>query len=400
MKQAVILAGGMGTRLGTLTQTTPKPLLDVGGRPFLDYLIDDLTRHGAEHLVLLVGTHEDAFRHYTERHSGHDLQIDLIADAPAAGTGGALRYARELLHDQFLMLNGDSYFDFNLLDLATAVSQEEAPARIALRRVDDASRYGQAIMDGPRITEFGEKSGTGNGFINGGVYWLNRSILDHVSEGVISLETDVFPRMADAGQLHGQAYEGAFIDIGVPQDFERAQTAIPAWQKRPAAFLDRDGIINHDTGYVWHPDNYKWMEGSGRAIKRLNDLGYYVFVVTNQAGVARGLYSTDDIDRLHQYINNTLKRSGAHIDAFYYCPHHPDFGDGEYRQRCTCRKPNPGMMLRAMQEWPVDLSRSFMIGDKNTDMEAARAANIPASRLFLEGSIEHAMAEIAPPWRP
>ena len=90
---------------------------------------------------------------------------------------------------------------------------------------------------------------------------------------------------------------------------------------------------------------------------------------------------------------------GAHIDAFYYCPHHPDFGDGEYRQNCACRKPNPGMMLQAMNEWPVDLSRSFMIGDKDTDMQAAKAAGIPTRRLFLSGSIESAMQEVAPTWK-
>jgi D-glycero-D-manno-heptose 1,7-bisphosphate phosphatase len=141
------------------------------------------------------------------------------------------------------------------------------------------------------------------------------------------------------------------------------------------------------------------MEGSDRAIKRLNDLGYYVFIVTNQAGVARGLYQTADIERLHAYINKTLMARGAHIDAFYYCPHHPDFGDGEYRQNCACRKPNPGMMLQAMNEWPVDLSRSFMIGDKDTDMQAAEAAGIPTRRLFLSGSIESAMQEVAPAWK-
>ncbi|MEL0113114.1 MAG: HAD-IIIA family hydrolase, partial [Rickettsiales bacterium] len=105
-----------------------------------------------------------------------------------------------------------------------------------------------------------------------------------------------------------------------------------SWQRRPAAFLDRDGIVNHDTGYVWRKEDYKWMEGIGPAIKRLNDLGYYVFIVTNQAGVARGLYRTEDIERLHRHVNETLKRQGAHIDAFYYCPHHPDFGHNEYRR--------------------------------------------------------------------
>ncbi|MEL0114126.1 MAG: HAD-IIIA family hydrolase, partial [Rickettsiales bacterium] len=102
---------------------------------------------------------------------------------------------------------------------------------------------------------------------------------------------------------------------------------------------------------------------------------------------------------LHSHVNETLKRQGAHIDAFYYCPHHPDFGHNEYRQNCDCRKPEPGMLLRAMQEWPVDLSWSFMIGDKDTDIQAGIAAEVPKQRLFLDGNIAQALEEMAPPWR-
>jgi len=399
MKQTVILAGGLGTRLGKLTASTPKPLLEVSGRPFLHYLIDHLTRHGTKHIILLVGPHAHHFREFETQIDPKNLRLDIVSDVPAAGTGGALRFASHILDDQFLLLNGDSYFDFNLLDLALPKWPEDNAARIALRRVTDASRYGSVVLEGEKVTKFGEKSGNGEGLINGGVYWLSKSLFDQEADGLISIENDIFPKAAAEGRLGGTVYDGAFIDIGIPKDFQRAQSLLPQWQRRPAAFLDRDGIVNHDTGYVWHSDNYKWMEGSDRAIKRLNDLGYYVFIVTNQAGVARGLYKTEDIERLHAYVNKTLMARGAHIDAFYYCPHHPNFGDGEYRQNCACRKPNPGMMLQAMNEWPIDLSRSFMIGDKDTDMQAAEAAGIPTRRLFLSGSIESAMQEVAPAWK-
>lgn len=399
MKQVVILAGGLGTRLGELTASTPKPLLEVGGRPFLNYLIDHLTRHGTKHIILLVGPHARHFQKFETHVDTKHLRLDIVSDVPAAGTGGALRFAGDILDDQFLLMNGDSYFDFNLLDLTSLKWSEHITARIALRRVTDISRYGSVTLEGERVIKFGEKSGSGEGLINGGVYWLRKSLFEQETSGLISIENDIFPKVAAEGRLGGTVYDGNFIDIGIPNDFQRAQSLLPQWQRRPAAFLDRDGIVNHDTGYVWHSDNYKWMEGSDRAIKRLNDLGYYVFIVTNQAGVARGLYKTEDIERLHAYVNKSLMARGAHIDAFYYCPHHPDFGDGEYRQNCACRKPNPGMMLQAMNEWPVDLSRSFMIGDKDTDMQAAEAAGIPARRLFLSGNIETAIQEISPAWK-
>lgn len=398
MRQAVILAGGMGTRLGGLTARTPKPLLEVGGRPFLDYLREQLWRHGIDRMLLLVGPHGEAFRRATGSPAWGHVAVEIIADRPPAGTAGALRFARDRLDESFLLLNGDSFFDVNLLDLAMA--DDDGPARIALRRVDDAGRYGHVLLEGGRVTRFGEKSSGGAGLINGGIYRLRRDIVDAIPVGPASLETDLMPRLVARGAVTGRIYDAPFIDIGVPDSLAAAESLLPEWHRRPAAFLDRDGILNHDTGYVWQSENYVWQDGSAQAIKRLNDLGYYVFVVTNQAGVARGLYECADVDRLHGWINETLRRQGAHIDAFYYCPHHPDLGEGPYTRHCECRKPGPGMLLQAMREWPVDLGRSFMIGDKDSDLAAAEAAGVPTRRLFREGGdIELAIREVAPAWR-
>ena len=399
MRQAVILAGGMGTRLGALTTDRPKPLLDVGGRPFLDYLGEHLVRHGVEHVVLLVGPHTARFRGIVARPEWQKIEVDVVADLPAAGTGGALRYARDLLDAEFLLLNGDSFFDFNLLDLSCD-SASPPPLTMALRKVADTARYGSVTLDGDRIVAFGEKSVGGEGLINAGVYRLSRDFVDTIPNRTCSMESDLIPELVRRGRAGGRVYDGPFIDIGVPDSFAAAQDLLPGWRRRPAAFLDRDGILNHDTGYVWRTEEYRWQAGAAGAVKRLNDLGYYVFVVTNQAGVARGLYGCEDIENLHRWINRTLRRRGAHVDAFYYCPHHPEVGRGPFTRACECRKPGPGMLLQAMKEWPVDLSRSFMIGDKETDMAAAEAAGVPTRRLFHEGGdIEAAIREIAPPWR-
>ena len=148
---------------------------------------------------------------------------------------------------------------------------------------------------------------------------------------------------------------------------------------KPTAFLDRDGVLNRDQNYVWRREDFHWLPGAERAVKRLNDAGYLVIVISNQAGIARGLYQPEDVAALHRWVNGELGREGAHIDAFYYCPHHPD-GQGAYRQVCDCRKPAPGMLLRAMREWPVDRAASFMIGDKEIDMAAASAAGVRGLR--------------------
>lgn len=147
-------------------------------------------------------------------------------------------------------------------------------------------------------------------------------------------------------------------------------------RKRPAAFLDRDGVLNRDVGFVYRKQDFFWMPGARRAVFRLNKLGYVVIVVTNQSGVARGFYSEQDVAALHGWINDELRCYNAHIDAFYYCPHHPTEGVEPYRRNCDCRKPLPGMIFQAMRDWDIDPDRSFLIGDKEIDLLAARSAGI------------------------
>jgi D-glycero-D-manno-heptose 1,7-bisphosphate phosphatase len=155
---------------------------------------------------------------------------------------------------------------------------------------------------------------------------------------------------------------------------------------RPAAFLDRDGVINVDHGYIHRADQVEWISGAREAVLHLNDLNYCVVVVTNQAGVAHGLYSEEDVRSLHAWMQEQLARDGAFINAFYYSPYHPEAKVAQYRADHIDRKPGPGMIFRAMVELNIDKSRSFMIGDKSIDMEAARAAGIPGF-LFSGGNL-------------
>ena len=149
---------------------------------------------------------------------------------------------------------------------------------------------------------------------------------------------------------------------------------------RPAAFLDRDGVLNVDTGYPGRPEDIVWIDGAREAVAALNRLGYWVFVVTNQAGVARGYYSEADVIALHDWMQGEFAAQGGRVDAFYYCPHHPVHGIGAYLKACDCRKPAPGMLLRAMRDRQVDRAASFLVGDKESDLAAARAAGVRGLR--------------------
>jgi D-glycero-D-manno-heptose 1,7-bisphosphate phosphatase len=146
--------------------------------------------------------------------------------------------------------------------------------------------------------------------------------------------------------------------------------------KKPAAFLDRDGVLNYDRGYTHRADDLVMIPGAATAVRLLNEAGYYVFVVTNQGGVARGLYSEAAIKQVHGHMQDILMKEGAHIDAFYYCPHHPEGEVKEFAIACRCRKPEPGMLEQAAREWPIERGRSFLIGDRDHDVAAAAAVHI------------------------
>ncbi len=146
--------------------------------------------------------------------------------------------------------------------------------------------------------------------------------------------------------------------------------------KRPAAFFDRDGVLNVDHGYTHKPEQLEWIAGAPEAVRLLNDAGYFVFVITNQSGVARGYYEEAAVHQFHTHMQDALRAQGAHVDAFYYCPHHPEGTVKELAVRCRCRKPEPGMLEQAAREWPIDQACSFLIGDKDADMAAAAAFKI------------------------
>lgn len=396
MRQAVILAGGKGTRLGALTRHTPKPLLDIGGEPFIAHVIRHCRRFGIEDVRLLVGPFADVFREALGDGTRLGVRLTLVAEPAPAGTGGALHFVRQDLDERFLMLNGDSLFEADLDRLFETAAWQRTGwlGTVAVRALEDTGRYGRIGLEGARIQSFAEKAGNGAGLINSGIYLLSRSIIEEIGAPPMSIEQDVFPRLAREGRLDGLVLGGPFIDIGIPEDLARAGSVVPAWTRKPAAFLDRDGVLNEDTGYVHRPDQCRWIEGAKTAVRQLNDAGYYVFVVTNQAGVARGYYGEADVAAFHAWMRDELRGAGARVDAFYYCPHHPDFGNALYRRACDCRKPGGGMIRQALAEWPVDVARSFLIGDKDSDLAAGRACGI-TSHAFVGGSLEDLVRTVA-----
>ena len=268
-------------------------------------------------------------------------------EAAPRGTAGAVRHALDRLAERFLLLNGDSFFDVNWLDLVPLAGAPGTMLAMALCRVPDTSRFGVVEIEGDRVVGFAGRGEGGPGLINAGVYLVDRRIVADFPESG-SLEQLVLPRLAARGLLRGRAYDGFFIDIGVPSAFEAAQSALPRRRERPAVFFDRDGTIVVDDGYVHRPEDLVFLPGAVAAVKRVNDLGSYAFLVTNQAGVARGLFSETDVNAFNAELQRRLRAAGAHFDDMRYCPYHPEGTVEAYRRSSDWRKPAPGMLLDLM----------------------------------------------------
>jgi len=388
IKEAIILAGGLGTRLKDAVPDLPKSMAPVAGHPFLTYVIRHLLSQGIERFIFSLGYKHEIIEKFLETHFAY-LNYQCIIEEQPLGTGGAIRFAlADAFQRDVLIVNGDTFYKIDVDALADKHIEKQADCTIALKPMHRFDRYGVVeIYEEGRIKRFTEKKYVEKGNINGGIYLLNKiSFLKKTLPRIFSFEKDYLSRYVDTQQFYGIIEDNYFVDIGIPADFNRAQDELkyPSLNlddvdKSWTLFLDRDGVINlnKDESYIFNKGEFQFIPGATEAIRTLSSVFGKIIVVTNQRGIGKGLMDKTALGEIHQHMIDETEKEGGRIDALYYCA----INDDKHHDR----KPNPGMALEAAMMFPeIEFSKSILVGDKMSDIQLGR--NIGAYTVLITSS--------------
>jgi D-glycero-alpha-D-manno-heptose 1-phosphate guanylyltransferase len=382
--EAIILAGGLGTRLRSVVSEVPKCMAPVAGRPFLEYLVNLLKSAGVSRVIFSVGYLREAVIGWVEEHD-FPFECTFAIEEEPLGTGGgimnALAKARE---DDILVLNGDTFFNSDLRKFMDSHIRGGVPVSLALKPMTDFDRYGKVSVGAEdKVMEFAEKRPCRQGLINGGIYALKRqSDIFRNLPKKFSFEEELLKPLSAAGMVKGYSFDSYFIDIGIPSDYSRAQTELPEVEKimkvATADFagfdtllLDRDGVINRlrPNDYVKSWSEFEFMPGVLDALRILSGKFSHIFIVTNQRGVGKGLMTDADLLSIHEKMLARIAEAGGRIDRIYCCTAVSD--------EDPMRKPNPGMFHQIIKDHPdVRPESTVMIGDADSDMKFAANCHI------------------------
>jgi D-glycero-alpha-D-manno-heptose 1-phosphate guanylyltransferase len=379
-REAIILAGGLGTRLREAVPDLPKCMAPVAGRPFLFYVINYLRSQGVQRFIFSLGYKHEVILDYLEE-SFASLSYTYVVEDTPLGTGGAIALAlTRATQADVLITNGDTLFKLNADELYQQHANTHALCTLSLKPMQHFERYGVVTLNTTnQVTAFKEKQYYDNGLINGGCYLLQVAGFQAESwPEKFSFETDFLEKQYPQGQLYGIVQEGYFIDIGIPADYTQAQTDLgkPTVELKDmdaswTIFLDRDGVFNHDKvgSYVFTPDEFRLYDGALEAIKIIGEKFGLVLVATNQRGVGKGLMTVADLHAVHAKMKEEIEAGGGRIDHFYYATDISNFD--------PMRKPNPGMAFAAKRDFPqIDMNKAVMVGNNPSDMQMGRNAGL------------------------
>lgn len=378
--EAIILAGGLGTRLRNAVPDLPKCMAPVAGRPFLFHVINALRMQGIERFVFSLGYKHEIIEEYLATQFS-TLDYQCVIEEEPLGTGGAIRFACENAEDDhFLIANGDTLFKINIEEIAAVHFATNADCTLALKPMQHFDRYGAVTINQENIiTSFKEKQFYTEGLINGGIYLVNKNnFLSYRFPKIFSFEKEFLEVEIKNKKIAGAIQQGYFIDIGIPEDYQLAQNHLqhPPLDlnnitKEWTLFLDRDGVINEDKvgSYIFTPEEFIFTKGMPEGFKKLSDTFKYIILVTNQRGVGRELMTESALKDIHDKMTTGIEQAGGCMDAIYYCT--------AVSNTAPNRKPNPGMIAKACARFhDIDLTKAIMVGNNPSDMQLGRNAGI------------------------
>lgn len=384
--KTVIMAGGKGTRIASVASDIPKPMIPVAGKPVLEHEIECLRGQGFTDLIITVSHLGHIITNYFGDGSKFGVHIEYFVEETPLGNAGALLRLKEQLTEDFLLLNADAVFDIDFNRFVGFHRKHGGLATLFTHPNNHPYDSGLIVADeAGRVTRWLTKEDDRKGYyrnrVNAGLHVLSPKLLDQVFDTPkVDLDRQILKPLAGTGEMYVYDSPEYVRDMGTPEryaavcrDFEAGKVqARNLKNKQRAIFLDRDGTINEYVGFLRDINDFRLIEGVSDAIKRINQSGYLAIVVTNQPVIARGEVTVPQLNEIHNKMETLLGADGAYLDAIYYCPHHPHKGyEGEIPELkidCDCRKPKAGMLRRAAQEFNIDLSQSWMIGDGENDL--------------------------------
>ena len=411
--KTVIMAGGRGTRIASVANDVPKPMINICGKPILEHQIDNLKACGLTDIILVIGYLGEKIKDYFGDGSRFGVCIEYFIEDHPLGTAGALFKMPQLTED-FLLLCGDVIIDVDFNRFIAFHKEKKAWASLVahpnghpydssllVTEIEAPKMAGGMPVDTHRVICWMAKEDERLYYknrVNAGIELISPELLKETMKNFvprhpetpdkIDLDRDVLKTNIGSGRIYAYDTPEYVKDMGTPDRFFEAENDIKTGKvhahnlknRQKAIFLDRDGTINKMVGFVTRPEQFELLPDVAKAIKAINKSGYLAIVITNQPVIARGDCTFEQLQTIHNKMEMELGKEGAFVDAIYVCPHHTDKGFSgerpEYKCDCDCRKPKPGLLLQAAKDFNIDLSQSYMIGDSGRDVKAGKNAGV------------------------
>lgn len=380
----VILVGGKGTRIKKYLKGLPKPMLRFNEKFFLSYIINFASKYNLNKIYLLTGYKSDIIFEKFNNKTFNFVKIECIKEKQEMGTGGALNSIKKKIND-FILLNGDTLFDINYLKLIKSLNKNNYGVMSLVKKAKQNSKKLNSLSLNNEIV----KNKTNGNLMNGGVYFFRKEFLRFIPKKKCSLENDILPQLINKKKINGKIFNSFFLDIGTENYYKKTSRLLIKNFKRPAAFLDRDGVINEDHGYVHTLKNFKFRNGVIDGLKYLTKKNYYIFIVTNQAGIGKKIYTLEKFIKLHKELKDIFIKNDIFINDVKYSPYHVNAKIKKFRKKSGLRKPGNLMIKEIFKNWDISLNKSFMVGDRISDKICAEK-----SKLYFEFAKENLYNQI------